>query len=188
MAQTPDVKATASALATCGLSAEPSRFQGALCGALCVRDKSQIDPLGLLAEEPAAVDSEAAQQAVASLTQLRDAVAEALEEGGADLRLMLPDDESVSLQQRTQALAAWCDGFLFGLASAGTLDLDKRSEEVREAVSDITHFTQASVEHEDDTEVEEEAYAELVEYLRVAVQLIHVEHRGKPSPAGAPMH
>lgn len=188
MAHTPDFDETASALAAAGLNAEPSRFHGALCGALCVRDKSQIDPLAVLAEQPEPVGTQASQDAIAALTRLRDALAEALGDGATELRLMLPDDESVSLQQRTAALAAWCDGFLFGLASAGTLDLDKSSEEVREAVSDITHFTQASVEHEDDTEVEEEAYAELVEYLRVAVQLIHVEHRGKPSPAGARMH
>ncbi len=188
MAHSPDFNQIASALSAAGLSAEPARFQGALCGALCVRDASQIDPLTLLAEERGAADSAAAQEAVARLTALRDAVAKALAEGTSEFGLLLPDDESVSLKQRTEALAAWCDGFLFGLASAGTLDLDKRSEEVREAVSDITHFTQATVEHDDDTEVEEEAYAELVEYLRVAVQLIHVEHRGKPSPAGARMH
>ncbi|WP_420428510.1 UPF0149 family protein [Algiphilus sp.] len=188
MAHTPDFDHIAAALKTAGLSAEPSRFQGALCGALCVRDASQIDPVTVLAEERPTLDSEAAQEAVAQLAALRDTVAKALAEGTSEFGLLLPDDESVSLKQRTEALAAWCDGFLFGLASAGTLDLDKRSEEVREAVSDITHFTQASVEHDDDTEVEEEAYSELVEYLRVAVQLIHVEHRGKPSPAGARMH
>ena len=102
--------------------------------------------------------------------------------------MLLPDDEGHSLEQRTRALAMWCDGFLFGIARSGSLDLDKASDEVREAISDITQFTRATIEGGDDLETEEGAYAELVEYLRVVVQLIHLECRHAPANAGPRMH
>lgn len=188
MSEAPTIDEVASALRAAGLSPDPARFHGALCGTLCQRDAANIDPLSLLAEERAPVEADAGEQGAATLRQLRDRVAEALDEGASELELLLPNDHSVSLQQRTSALAAWCDGFLFGLASGGSLDLDKASEEVREAVSDITQFTRATIEGGDDLETEEGAYAELVEYLRVVVQLIHIECRKATGDAAPRMH
>ena len=40
---------------------------------------------------------------------------------------------------------------------------------------DLTHISQASVETGADAEEEEQAYAEIVEYVRAGVQLIHDE-------------
>ncbi|MCK5769324.1 YecA family protein [Algiphilus sp.] len=175
------------ALKSAGLTADPAQFHGALCGALCMRGADDIDPLALLAEERGPVDADSGPAAEATLRSLRGEVADELS-GGSGLTLILPPDEGVTLEQRTRALAAWCDGFIYGLASTGKLDLDGASEEVREAVSDITQFTRATIEGGDDIETEEGAYAELVEYLRVVVQLIHLECRGAPGEPGAPMH
>jgi uncharacterized protein YgfB (UPF0149 family) len=40
---------------------------------------------------------------------------------------------------------------------------------------DLTHISQASVETGAEAEEEEQAYAEIVEYVRAGVQLIHDE-------------
>jgi hypothetical protein len=175
------------ALKRAGLTGDPAQFHGALCGALCMRGPDDIDPLTLLVEERGAVDADSGPAAEATLRKLRGEVADELS-AGTELTLLLPDDEGHSLEQRTRALARWCDGFLFGIARSGSLDLDKASDEVREAISDITQFTRATIEGGDDLETEEDAYAELIEYLRVVVQLIHLECRNAPAKAGPRMH
>ena len=176
------------ALRSAGFAAEPAQYHGALCGVLCTRPAKEIDPLTILDEEREAAEADALPVASKTLHDLRETVAAELAEGGAGLTLLLPDDEGHSLEQRTRALAMWCDGFLFGIARSGSLDLDKASDEVREAISDITQFTRATIEGGDDLETEEGAYAELVEYLRVVVQLIHLECRNAPANAGPRMH
>ena len=57
------------------------------------------------------------------------------------------------------------------------------SEEVREIVSDFTKFTRAAIGSGDDLEVEEGAYAELVEYVRVGAQLVYMELHPRPAAA-----
>ena len=47
--------------------------------------------------------------------------------------------------------------------------------EVEEVLRDLTHISRASVETGADAEEEEQAYAEIVEYVRAGVQLIHDE-------------
>ncbi len=121
-------------------------------------------------------------------------------------QLYLPDD-SVSLALRTRSLAAWCGGFVSGIgvyedwlsgapavasevhtgSAADTLsDQDK---DLREAIGDLSQIAKASLENErsdgSGSEAEEQAYAEIVEYVRVVVQLIQnamqgsVEHSDK---------
>lgn len=190
MSESLSIEALARALRGAGLAAEPAQYHGALCGVLCTRPAGEIDPLEILDEEraPAGEEVEASAESLETLRAAREAVAAELSEGGAGLTLLLPDDERHSLEQRTRALGLWCDGFLYGIARSGTLDLDKASEEVREAISDITQFTRATIEGGDDLETEEGAYAELVEYLRVVVQLIHLESRNAPADAPPRMH
>lgn len=182
-------KTLADTLARVGYPQEPAGYHGALCGALCVQDGARVDVLQL-----ADAARDGADDAVRdALARLRDETERALGGPDASFDLLLPSDDS-SLEQRTRALVAWCDGFLYGLASQNRLDLQKASEEVREAVSDITQFTRATLESDDDSETEEAAFAELVEYLRVAVQLIHVELHGgaaddgNGAPAPSRMH
>lgn len=176
-------QALADALSHVGVAQPPAEYHGALCGALCVLEPGRIDLLRLL-EGEAAVNAAADSSALA---QLRDDTEAALAGESPAFELVLPPDDQ-TLEQRTRALVAWCDGFLYGLASQNQLDLQKASSEVQEAVSDITQFTRATLEQEDDTETEEVAFAELVEYLRVAVQLIYMELRRAPSASPARMH
>lgn len=183
MTEAASYQALADALSRLGVPQPPAEYHGALCGALCVQEPGGIDLLRLL-DGDTAVDAAADSDALA---QLRDNTEAALAGEDPGFELLLPPDDQ-TLEQRTRALVAWCDGFLYGLASQNRLDLQKASGEVREAVSDITQFTRATLEQEDDTETEEVAFAELVEYLRVAVQLIYMELRRAPTPAPTRMH
>lgn len=154
-----------------GFDQDASEYHGALCGALCVNVPSEVDPLQLLER----ISSEAAPVEVRGpLTSLRDATARDLADVDSGIRLLLPEDEQ-PLTQRARALGQWCEGFLLGLASRAGLNLRKASPEVREVVEDLTQFTRAEFHDGDNAEIEEEAYAELVEYVRVGLQLVFVE-------------
>jgi uncharacterized protein YgfB (UPF0149 family) len=78
-------------------------------------------------------------------------------------------------------LSQWCQGFLYGFGTGQANGMTPKEEDlptnVNEILNDLTHIGRASVEIEGDAdnESEEEAYAEVVEYVRVGVQLIHDE-------------
>ncbi len=82
----------------------------------------------------------------------------------------LPNEGS-ALTQRVDALAEWCQGFVSGIGLAGTASY--LHDDVGEAIADLREISQAGVAPEDCDEQGEAAYAELVEYIRAAVLLIH---------------
>lgn len=156
------------ALRGAGFDQDAAEYHGALCGALCTRAPADVDPMTVL-------DGADHDIAGASLLKtVRDETARSLADTDGDIRLVLPDDE-VPLQQRAAALGEWCEGFLFGLASNGKLDLKNVAPEVREVIEDLAQFTRASFDEGSDEEIEEEAYAQLVEYVRVGLQLLFME-------------
>ena len=90
---------------------------------------------------------------------------------------LLPDDDS-DAAWRTSALAHWCEGFLHGLVSVRHGDelRDKlAAEPLSDVIRDMLQITRAEVDTETDEETNEAAYAELVEYLRVAAQVAYEE-------------
>ncbi|MGH8462083.1 MAG: UPF0149 family protein [Stenotrophobium sp.] len=164
-------------------------YHGALCGALCVIAPAEINFQDLLApgEQTINVPDSASRRL---LQRLMDQSLHSLQDDEKGFTPLLPDDEAM-LAARVQALSAWCEGFLFGLASRPRFDIKTCSEEAREIIHDFTQFTHASIAQEDDAEIEETAYAELVEYIRVGAQLIYMELRCRPTPdpaASARLH
>ena len=171
-----DHAACQAALATLGRGGDAAEFHGCLSGALCVLPPDQIDLLRLLdAGVPAG------SRAPDLLKQLRDAALAALQDDDLGFAPLLPEDE-LPLAQRVEALAAWCAGFLFGLSSRAGFQVEQLSEDAREVVDDFAEFTRAGHEDEADGELEETAYAELVEYVRVGTQLVFMELRPQPIP------
>lgn len=162
----------ATALARLGYRQDAAEYHGALCGALCVREPEEIDPLRLLEAE--AASSDAGPDAARALHDLRGQSADAFRGGEMTFTPLLPDDDA-ALPARVRALSAWCEGFLFGLASGRPLNMKLCSPELKEIVRDFTDFTHAGVTEDEDAEIEETAYAELVEYIRVGAQLIYFE-------------
>lgn len=158
---------------------DAAEYHGALCGALSVRRPEDIDLFGLIDtgdRAPARRDAEAQD----ALQRLRIETFDALADEDMSFEPLLPDDEA-ALVPRVQALVAWCEGFLYGLASKAGLDLQRCSEDAREIIRDFTDLTQAAVGDEADPNIEENAYAELVEYVRVGAQLVFMELHPRPT-------
>jgi uncharacterized protein YgfB (UPF0149 family) len=168
------------ALARVGYTEDAAEYHGTLCGALCVLPPEGIDVLRLLAAgERPELRADAAGEA--ALRRLREQSLTALLDSELLFAPLLPDDDA-DLEPRVKALAGWCEGFLYGLASRPGLDLDKCSADAREIIKDFAQFTSATAGEDPDTDLEETAYAELVEYIRVGAQLIFMELRPPPTP------
>lgn len=171
----------AEALKRIGFTEDAAEYHGTLCGALCVSAPDRIDLLQLLApgKRP---ELQPDPQGQAALARLREQSLAALLDSQMLFAPLLPDDDA-ELGSRVKALAGWCEGFLYGLASSRPgLDIDKVSADAREIIKDFAQFTSATAGEDDDTNLEESAYAELVEYIRVGAQLIFMELRPSPTP------
>ena len=174
----------AEALARLGYAQNAAEYHGALCGALCVKEAEDIDPLSVLERQGQSAEGE--QAAAQTLRALCGQSDDAFSTGQMTFKPLLPDDEE-DLPRRVEALSAWCEGFLFGLSTGRPLNMKQCSAELKEIVRDFTEFTHAGVTEEEDGELEETAYAELVEYIRVGAQLVYMElHEGAPEVRRAP--
>ncbi len=182
MNEIPGYDRLSEALLRLGFTQDAAEYHGALCGALCVKAPGEIDPLRVLDfAEPSAGAGEAETEARA----LRELCGHALDTfNSVELIFspLLPDDEE-ELTLRVRALSSWCEGFLYGLSTGAKLDMKQCSPEFKEIVRDFTDFTHAGVDEGQETELEETAYAELVEYIRVGAQLVYMELHGREDNA-----
>jgi uncharacterized protein YgfB (UPF0149 family) len=165
---------------------EAAEAHGTLAGCLCaLADYSFQDWLREILPEGRA-DAAAAD----TLYGLYTTTAAALEQTDMEFEPLLPSDAQ-PLAIRTAALAIWCQGYLYGLGSGSIPDASGLPGDVGEIVRDLTEITRAGVDDEQDEESNEGAYAELVEFVRVGVQLLYEELapvRHAPLPDAAPLH
>lgn len=176
-------------------SATLSECHGVACGLLVRSPGSSPDAyFGLLAmleilREPGPGLRDA-------LEELRVAAGRQLADEELGFVIWLPDDEE-PLGERTEALAQWCNGFLAALGAGRSEDLRTLSEDGAEALSDLREIARAEVgdrdgetdgeameppvtpaDQEHPEEEQEQAFAEIVEYLRMAVLVLREDLRG----------
>lgn len=100
----------------------------------------------------------------------------------SEFLVLMPDDEEPA-PVRAEALGQWCEGFLHGLVAEkhGTeMRARLAADPLAQIIKDLVEITRATA---DDEEEDEEAWTELVEYLRVAAQLIYEELADFRNPA-----
>lgn len=160
----------ARALADAASAVPAAEAHGCLCGALCLRpDYSLAEWLDeILAEPPGPA---APNEPFATLFEESLGV---LASPDMEFEPLLPDEEA-ALAERVSALAAWCQGFLYGFGASGTAAQVKMPETVTEVLGDLAQISHAGAVGSEEAEVEEAAYAELVEFVRAAVQIVYEE-------------
>jgi uncharacterized protein len=147
---------------------DAAEAHGTLVGALCAARCSLTDWLAEVLPEDCADDS-----AAAGLRAVFESTAAALGEGALAFQPLLPTDDA-SIELRAAALGEWCTGFLYGLgAGAAVPEASVLSGDAGEVLRDLTEITHVDVDPDDDLETSEAAYAELVEFVRVGVQLLY---------------
>jgi hypothetical protein len=161
---------------------DPPEAHGTLTGALCAAAEFSVeDWLREVYTDGRAGHEEAGEAMQALFLETRDSLAS----GQMQFQVLLPGDD-VPIADRAAALGQWCQGFLYGLGTSPIPDVDNLPEQVSEIVRDIGAITQVSVDSGDSDEANEEAYTELVEFVRVGVQLLFDElarYRERPVPA-----
>jgi len=160
----------ARALAAATSAVNAAEAHGCLCGALCLRpDYSLAEWLDEIVPEPAA--DTAGNEPFATVFEETVGV---LARPAMEFEPLLPDDDA-DLGERVSALATWCQGFLYGFGASGTAARAKLPETVTEVLGDLAQISHAGAVGSAEAEVEEEAYAELVEFVRAAVQITYEE-------------
>jgi uncharacterized protein YgfB (UPF0149 family) len=128
--------------------------------------------------------------AAATLRELFSRTADTLRAADMEFELLLPGDAQ-PIDARAAALAQWCQGFLYGLGSGAAQDVASLPGDVGEIVRDLTEISRADVDVAESMESNESAYAELVEFVRVSVQVVFEELeplRDRPSSPGGSLH
>ena len=160
-----------------GSSGPAAEAHGCLVGALCTSSDYPMERwLEEIIPDAELRDDDASQQ---PLRLLYADTVNALRGEDMEFEALLPDDD-IALETRAGGLSQWCQGFLYGFGTgrsgAPAVKQEDLPGNVNEILNDLTHIGRASVDLEGDgNESEEEAYAEVVEYVRVGVQLIHDE-------------
>lgn len=158
-----------------GAMVDAAECHGSLCGTLCAPAGDPGSWLERLLE-----GTDAPGDVRAALTRLVADTRRQLRDGDLSFSPLLPDDAE-RLADRVAALGEWCEGFLFGLGNAGLRDFDRLPPDAQEVVRDLVEIARVGVPT-DEGAGNEEAYAELVEYLRVGVHLLHDELHPGPAP------
>jgi uncharacterized protein YgfB (UPF0149 family) len=144
---------------------------GSLCGALCAMAIYRVqDWVGeLLPNGPQAAESSAEV-----FDLLFSETAQALGGLGMEFSPLLPDDDA-PLSERAASLGGWCQGFLYGIGAGKLASITELPGELPEIIRDFTEISRAAVDDGDPDETNEQAYVELVEFVRVSAQLVFDE-------------
>ena len=178
------------ALKRCGSSWDAAQTHGLLSGRLAIAGAAS--GFGWLAQVLEGTDSSDVlrNECEGMLSALFESTYRQLAERLSEFEPLLPDDEDPKAI-RAVALGHWCEGFLHGLVSArhGDALRDRlAADPLADIIRDMLQITRAELDEATDEETNEAAYAELVEYLRVAAQLAYEEladirHRESSSSA-----
>lgn len=149
---------------------DAAEAHGTLAGALCTASTYRFEDWlqEILPEGRAQALSTGALRGLYFLTT------ETLASAEMSFEPLLPEDAQ-PLDERASALSQWCVGFLYGLGSGAIQDLSTLPGEVGEVVRDFDELTRVGVGAGESEEENESAYAELVEFVRVGVQLVFEE-------------
>jgi hypothetical protein len=150
--------------------ADAAEAHGTLVGSLCASRCSLADWLAEILPEGRAENA-----AADSLRAVFESTAGALLAGTLTFAPMLPADDA-PIGARTLALGEWCQGFLYGLGTGVAVpEAERLPGDAAEVLRDMTEITHVDVDPADGAESNEAAYAELVEFVRVGVQLLYDE-------------
>jgi uncharacterized protein YgfB (UPF0149 family) len=167
------------ALRQLGATEGVTEAHGSLCGFTCILGPRAraVWVAGLVDTGIETASADAADAEI--LSELAIATTAALSDAAMAFYPLLPPDDR-PLSSRADGLAEWCSGFMHGLGEAAASDPGHDilgGEVVREIMEDFAEIARVTL-GEEETDLEAEAaYTELVEFVRVSVQLIFEELR-----------
>ena len=183
---TPDLPthaALAAALAGLPLGVQASELHGSLAGYLCAGGRATAtDWLERLELGPP--DEASATHPL--LRALHAATLAQFETGSARAEPLLPASNA-PLEQRAEALVEWCRGFLGGYGLAGALASAAPSAVASDVLSDFGTIAGSHFDYDDEAE-DASAFADVLEFVREAIGLLHRESRQRTVTLGRALH
>lgn len=143
---------------------------GTLCGLVCGIENAD----NLLSQWLQALEIEG--YSAETLSKWPKTVNASLQDDAMRFTPLLPDDEE-SLPSRLQAMAAWCNGLLYGFGVA--CGEHKLEDEAQEFIRDVSQISRLDDEFDGNTTDDQSAvgseadYFELVEYLKTGMLLLY---------------
>ncbi len=182
--QTPGYDELAALMLAYGDPMSAAECHGILCGMLsCHLDMDGAAWADRLLGDELAGDEGGDQLVVdidaddkALLQALYDVTSKDMHDPELAFQLLLPDDEC-ALKERTEAMAGWCEGFLYGLSLGGVKDFAVFSKQVQEFCKDLVDISHIAHEEGDDNE-SENAFFEITEYVRMGALMVYDEMGG----------
>lgn len=164
----PNYTTLAKALKEAESSFQAAQVHGYICGLLCATsgklDNSWENKI-LTSKNRTAREM---------LNQLQETSFHLVSEFSFEFSLLLPSDRT-DINERTEALGLWCQGFLTGLKQHNIPVENREPGEMTDALNDILEIAQVSYGDLNTNDEDETAYFELVEYIRLAVLMIFHE-------------
>lgn len=178
----PDIEILDEALFKVNAMMGAAESHGVLCGMLCAKGTVDLSEwIGhVLGEQDE--NNVLLHDTVHQLAELHQVTMETVNDISGSFYMLLPNDDD-DLIGRTDALATWCQGFIYGLAAGGINDDTKLPSDTQEILTDFVEISRAGldigdgsvIEAADANEEEEQAFVEVVEYVRTGVMLINEE-------------
>lgn len=152
-----------------------AEVHGLMTGMLCMdpsasfgKWRSEMKTLGILA-------GQGKPEALECLIPLFDGTRDRFAADEFEFTPCLPDDE-YPIDERVGALGEWCQGFLIGLGEAkANLSWPGQCHEI---ITDLIAIS--NVDPDSNRDDDENSLMELIEYVRVGVELIRMELRAAP--------
>ena len=185
----PDYDVVADVLKSAGLESDAAECHGALCALLCTIDRliaAHWLTLYLTAEKAALLP----ENALAVLGTIFEATESQIDNPEFSFHLLLPDDDS-GLDVKVEAISSWCQGFLMGLGLGGVTDIDNLPADLPELVQDFIKISRADALSLDDADASENAFEEIMEYVRVGTLMFREEMKALNAPSrdeNQPLH
>lgn len=146
---------------------------GFLCGQICATrwpDEARWQEF----LDVRCMDDDVVNGCYAEVEALTKLIREQLNSPEMEFNLLLPDD-ACRLEDRVDALAQWCSGFLEGISAVEDEERLELGEECMEILQDVSMICRAGVGEEFDEE-DEKMLVELVEYVRMGAVVIYEEN------------
>jgi len=163
----------------CSISA--AEVHGLICGMLAINVTTDQK----LCFQELLEDSAEEPQSLAILQQLFGQSLQQFNDSNLHFDLLLPDDE-ITLAKRLFAIQEWGQGLLYGAAVAGLKNIQKLPEDSHEFLHDISKIIAAGELDLEDDETAEQAYSDIVEYVRIGTLLLSEELQ--PSKLSTAVH
>lgn len=162
-------------LRTLRLGVDASDLHGSLSGYLCGGGRpGEDDWLDALA-----IDAEGSVAAQRTLQPLYRECRAQFEHVPANLEPLLPARDA-GLPRRAAALIEWCRGFLGGFGLSGAAARRALSAEAKEILADIGTIAGSNFATSDSRE-DEQALADVLDFVRTAAVILHRELRDAPT-------